>query len=137
MICRHCGTSNPEGATSCINCGAGLEDSSSQNSYGTSNYSQYDYNQSQYNQYTYNQPYQNTYTNNQPQPKPGTGLAIASMVCGIISFFCFAYIMGILGIVFGAVAKSKGCKSGMATAGIVCGILGIVLWLLIQFVFYL
>lgn len=46
------------------------------------------------------------------------------MVCGIVSLFVFAFIAGALGIIFGAVAKSKGCRSGMATAGIVCGVIG-------------
>ena len=61
---------------------------------------------------------------------PGKGLAIAAMVTGILSFLCFPYVFGVLGIVFGGVAKSKGCKSGMATAGIACGAVGIALWLL-------
>lgn len=68
---------------------------------------------------------------NAAAPKtPGLGLAIASMVLGIISLLCFPYITGVLAVIFGAVAKNKGCKSGMATAGIVCGIIGVALWLL-------
>ena len=61
---------------------------------------------------------------------PGKGLAIASMVLGIVSFFCFGIICGILAIVLGGVAKSKGCKSGMATAGIVCGVVGLALYII-------
>ena len=59
----------------------------------------------------------------------GKGLAIAGMVCGIVSFFCFPYILGLLGIIFGAVARNKGYRGGMATAGIACGVIGIALWL--------
>ena len=39
------------------------------------------------------------------------------------------FIAGVLGIVFGGVAKSKGFKGGMATAGIVCGAIAIGMWL--------
>lgn len=63
---------------------------------------------------------------------PGKGFAIASMVLGIVSFFCFAVITGVLGIIFGGVAKSKGYRGGMATAGIVCGIIGVVAWFLMM-----
>ncbi|PKM63267.1 MAG: hypothetical protein CVU97_01200 [Firmicutes bacterium HGW-Firmicutes-21] len=73
----------------------------------------------------YNQGYDQF---NNPYIEPAKGMAIASLVLGIVSFLCFAYITGVLAIIFGAVAKSKGNKSGKATAGIVCGILGIVSW---------
>lgn len=66
-----------------------------------------------------------------PQPSnAGKGFAIASLICGIVSLFCFAIITGVLGIVFGSVAKGKGFRGGMATAGIVCGVIGIVSWLI-------
>lgn len=143
MLCKFCGTNNPDGATFCANCGSGLEASTTQYSYNEPTYSQPNYNQGQYSQNQYNDPYnqQNTYQNAYQNPyanysanpsNPGLGFAIAGMVCGILSFFCFAYILGALGIIFGAIAKSKGCKSGMATAGIVCGIIGIILMILLQ-----
>lgn len=70
-----------------------------------------------------------------PKSTPGRGLAIASMVLGIVStIYFFIFIPGILGIVFGFSAKSQGNKSGMAIAGIACGIisicLGILYWIL-------
>lgn len=60
-----------------------------------------------------------------------SGLAIASLVLGIVSFFpLIGVILGILAIVFGFIARSnikrynlKGL--GFATAGIILGILGI------------
>ena len=66
---------------------------------------------------------------------PGKGLAIAGMILGIVSLalFCIPYvnwIAGILGIIFGAIAKSKGCTSGMATTGIILGAIGLGLWLI-------
>ena len=61
---------------------------------------------------------------------PGSGLAIAALVLGILSLvFWVAYIgyviMAPLAIIFGALAKRQGNSSGMATAGIVMGIISI------------
>lgn len=101
MFCDKCGAQIPDGSTFCGTCGSAVSSNQPQAAY------------------------------NAPAAKvPGKGLAIAGMVCGILSFFCFAWILGTLGIIFGGVAKSKGCNSGMATAGIVCGAIGIALWLL-------
>ena len=70
-----------------------------------------------------------------PQYTPGHGAGIASMICGILSIvFCWCY--GIVGLVLGIVAlamysKSKrmnnGFITGMAKAGMVCGIIGSIL----------
>lgn len=70
------------------------------------------------------QPYYNA------QTVPGKGLAIASLVLGIISLFLFPIVTGTLGIILGVVAKNKGCSSGLATGGIVCGIIGVAFWLI-------
>lgn len=121
MVCKHCGSQNAEGVRFCTNCGADL--SAEQ----TTTYTPYP----QGNPYGYNQP-QNTQPASQPAPQPGKGLAIAGMVCGIISLLCLPIVLGPLGIIFGGVAKSKGCRSGMATAGIVCGAIGLALWLLMM-----
>jgi hypothetical protein len=80
----------------------------------------------------------------QPKPmQPQTmGLAVAAMVCGILGFFPYVgFVLAILGIVFGAKARSAIAASagtlkgeGMAMAGLVCGIvaLGIgFLWLIL------
>lgn len=136
MICKNCGFSNADGAVFCENCGSNLnaQADAEQNEQvivepvnepvnkqvvvepvNTVNY--------------VNAGAAGSYTAQTPS-EPGKGFAIAGMVCGIVSFFCFGFITGLLGVIFGAVAKSKGCKSGMATAGIVCGVLGVVLWLI-------
>ena len=78
-------------------------------------------------------PYGNPYgmpDPNMKQAQPYHGLAIASLVLGILSFFCFGLIAGGLAIVFAAIAKGNGNKSGVATAGLVCGIVGFVLTLI-------
>ena len=76
----------------------------------------------------------------QPQgPVPGKGLAIGSLVCGIISlvlaywsFFAITgLIAGIVGIILGVLGGKKmkmvGAPAGMATAGLVMSIIGTVL----------
>lgn len=76
-----------------------------------------------------------TYTPTQPAaPKKsgGNGLAIASMVCGIVAFVicCVDYIMlalGIVAIVLAVISRSQNGKfSGMAIAGLVLGIIAVV-----------
>ena len=75
----------------------------------------------------------------QPQaPKQSKGMAIASMVLGICSIVFFStvfisLICAIVGLVLGIVAKKKN-QGGMATAGIVTSIIGIVI-VVIVFVF--
>jgi hypothetical protein len=60
-------------------------------------------------------------------PRPTNGMAIAAMVCGIVGV-CSP--LGVLGIIFGTVAKRQIRETGeggdgMATAGIVCGWIGV------------
>ena len=62
----------------------------------------------------------------------GQGMAIASMVLGIVSIVlcCIWYISlicAIAGMVLGIMNNRKCGRNGMATAGIVCSIIGIVL----------
>lgn len=63
--------------------------------------------------------------------QPADGMAVASMVLGILSilFFWFwplAGIMAVLALVFGIVSYKK-TKSGISIAGISCGSVGLVL----------
>ncbi|WP_320777383.1 DUF4190 domain-containing protein [Streptomyces sp. CRN 30] len=59
------------------------------------------------------------------------GLAVASLICGIIGLFIASVILGPVAIVLGAVGmrqvSAKG-GAGMAKAGIVLGILDVVLF---------
>jgi hypothetical protein len=62
------------------------------------------------------------------------GLAIASLVCGILGLFFMNIILGPVAIVLGFVARRQaGAKNGagMAKAGIVLGIVDVVLWLVL------
>ncbi len=75
-------------------------------------------------------------------PVRTNGLAIASLICSLVWFF---WLGSILGIVFGLIARgqikrSKGQEqgSGLATAGLIIGIIGIVgtaIWLIVFFAF--
>ena len=61
---------------------------------------------------------------------PGNGMAIASMVMGILSLVFWLVVLGYvifapLGIIFGIVAKKQGYPGGMATAGLVMSIISI------------
>jgi hypothetical protein len=67
----------------------------------------------------------------------GTGMAVASLVLGILSILLFLVWflgppMGILAIIFGSINKSKQGK-GMALAGLIMGAIGLALTL----IFYL
>lgn len=118
MLCKNCGTLNDPNSKFCTSCGADLSLANEGETPVTPQPTYDAYNAAP--QY----PVQN--------PQDGKGFAIASLVLGIVSFFCFAFISGTLGIIFGVVAKNKGYKGGMATAGIVCGVIGIVLWILMM-----
>lgn len=64
------------------------------------------------------------------------GLAIASMVLGIVAlvlnciFPYVAWLLAIVGIVLAAVSKKKK-KSGMSTAGLVCSIIALAMWVVV------
>jgi len=73
-----------------------------------------------------------------------SGLAIASMVCGICSLVLvwvpgLGFLLGMLAVILGVVAMSQTGRDpslggrGMAIAGLVCGIVGMVIWLIIFF----
>lgn len=65
------------------------------------------------------------------------GLAIASLCCGIVGLFILNIILGPLAIIFGAVARRQAAVksgAGMAKAGIILGIVDVVLWLVLLIV---
>lgn len=105
-----------------------------QNEQYNQQYNQPQYNQ-QYNQQQYNQPnnynnYNNYAPNQYQQPQDNSrGLAIASLVLGIVSFFCCGSVCSIVGIVLGVLSrKKKPTDNGMATAGIVLSIIALAIW---------
>ena len=77
------------------------------------------------------------YSSDQSAEEPfSTGFAIASLIFGILSLLgsccCIGGLLGILGIVFGCLQKKDESdkKPGMAIAGIITSIIGIILSLL-------
>jgi len=70
------------------------------------------------------------------RPTGNNGKAVAAMVCGIVGLVIFGFILGIIAIVLGSIAKNEIKRtgqggSGMATAGIVLGIVDIVAGIII------
>lgn len=92
--------------------------------------------------------YQSQYTGNGSGKGQGTGLGTASMICGIFSIltvcgsFAVVYVnpilvmmmylapvLGIVAIVLGIVQLVKNESKGMAIAGIVCGAVGLLIFI--------
>lgn len=123
MRCEKCGKENQEGMNFCEACGAPL----SKPEYQQPMYQQPVYQQPVYQQPVYQQP-------GMPQePKKPVGLAVASMVLGIVALVlscCVPYlpiVLALLAVVLGAVSLAKKMGgTGMAVAGLVCGIIGLV-----------
>ena len=130
MICSKCGAELQDGAQFCNKCGQRIEFMPQQ--------------QQQPQQQTQYTPAQNPWGGNVPnQPmrseeEPGKGLATASLILGILSLvfiFVGTYaligtLLGSIGIILAAVAKKKGNKSGVGTAGLVMSIIGVSLTLI-------
>ena len=76
---------------------------------------------------------QNPIWSNQPETPKSNGYNIATLVLGILSIVCccaygvLSLILGALAIVFFIISKKKGTSNGMALAGLICAIFGILL----------
>lgn len=62
-----------------------------------------------------------------PPVQKNNGLAIASLVCGIVGFIILGIILGTLALIFGLVALNQISKSGGAQKGRGMAIAGVVL----------
>ena len=63
----------------------------------------------------------------EPDEPHAMGLAIASMIIGIISYATLNPMGAILAIIFAGSAKRHGNNTGFSTAGLACGIVGLIL----------
>ena len=77
-------------------------------------------------------PFQGPISYQTPQPNPTNGMAVASMVLGIVAYpasalYCAGVIGALLAIIFGFIARARikrgetAVGSGMALAGIILG----------------
>ncbi len=125
-LCPKCNYSNQDFDTVCNSCGSPLDSVNESSTYGM-------------NQYDMNNSGSDLNGNNPPMPIKTNGMAIASLVLGIVSIpldcCCgIGIIPAILALVFGILGKkaikgSSGTQKGdgMALAGIILGAAGIVL----------
>ena len=112
MYCTNCGANLPDGTKYCSSCGTpvGAPQRPMQVTYAQQNYI----------------PYQ------QPENPTGKGLAIASLVLGIIGVVNMgSLVFSLVGLILGCVARGKGYKKGIGTAGIVLGIVGMIFGLVV------
>ncbi|MBO7374250.1 MAG: hypothetical protein J6U09_00375 [Lachnospiraceae bacterium] len=63
------------------------------------------------------------------------GLAIASLILGIVSILCGGGIFGIVGLILAIVAKKKG-QAGPHTVGLILSIVGLVLGLIATIIIF-
>ena len=100
-----------------------MDENQNNYSYGenqNNNQSNYSYGGGQYPQY-------------EEQPSGNRGMAIASLVVGILSILCcccvyLSVILGIVGIVLAVLSRPKDGKfEGVAMGGLICSIVGLVL----------
>ena len=134
MFCPNCGSQVDENATSfCPNCGAPVNNG--QANPGNNQNAQNTWQQNTYQQPNYQQDAYQSYAQYDPNGQPPKGMAVGSMVCAIVGlvFVWFGYsaivtlILGVVAAVLSVQYKKKYGNNGMATAGMVMGIICIVL----------
>lgn len=148
MICKNCGTENSESAKFCKNCGTSLQDITGYDASGMTADTDNDAETSgadngapggsgnsingAYSQAGPNA--NNSMYNTPPNPayNPGNSDATASLIMGIISIvMCSSSLLalglGIAAIVLANKATRQGAVGGNASAGRICGIIGICL----------
>ena len=112
MICPNCGAENPEERDFCQSCGAPLREPA-----------------------TVPTPPSPVYT--APAAPTTSGLAVASLIMGIVGWFLLPLVGNVLAIIFGYMAKKEIAQSGgrltgegLAVVGLVLGYAGVGVWLL-------
>ena len=139
MFCKNCGEQITDGALFCTNCGASVAEPPVQPAQQpvAPAYQQPVYQQPVYQQPGYQQPVSNS----------GRGMGVAALVMGIVSccLFWIPYVntvcllMCIAGIILSAIsmkkARAAGVSSGIAVAGLVVSIVGLVLSFLFFFIY--
>lgn len=143
--CKQCGAPMDDDSKFCTNCGASSEPAGQENvnnaepvsdnqTQQTQNLTQQYIENEQQQQYQQTQQNYNSYSTTAGSPDAGKGMAIASLVCGIVGvvFFFFglstiiSLILGILGVIFAGQAKKKGNTTGMRTAGFIVSLVSLI-----------
>lgn len=127
MFCNNCGTQIEDGAAFCPNCGAGTTPTPVAE---TPVY------QAPVNEMPYQQPVASA-----AAPKASNGMATAALLCGIFSLVicllgsimfgvwgaAIALVLGIVAVVLGINAKKATNGDSKASAGFICGLIGLIL----------
>ena len=139
-ICSQCGNQNEDSLNFCTGCGNALSESSPQTEVPPAQppYQQPQYQQPQHQQPQYQQP---SYTPLLDPPPGAKGKAIAALVLGIVGilsvvtywipyFNIISFVASIIGIIYGVKGRNEipvGYQGrGLATAGLVLAIIGVV-----------
>jgi uncharacterized protein YacL len=70
-----------------------------------------------------------------PTPKSaGSGFSVAGIICGAIAFLFFPIVLGPIGLILGAIGKSKGEEK--AVVAMVVSALGLVIGLILGFLVF-
>ena len=80
-------------------------------------------------------PQQYHYQPQPPQQQKGNGVSIASLVCGLVSFFGCCnplYLVSAAAVILGIVALCVNRSKGMAIAGIILGVVGAAIWVVVD-----
>ena len=140
-ICPFCGSENSAQSKFCTNCGVALQEQKEISiNYGPENGEGYE-NSAEYSGET-SSAWTGTVVEEETKVEGGNiGIAIASMVCGILSIPCcclwvFSALLGVAAVVLGIITFSQKYDGrGMAIAGIITGGIGLILalgWLLMM-----
>lgn len=137
IYCTSCGTENEAGAHFCVSCGTKLEAPVQEQKQDTEPLTGDVVSNDTQSTYTYTTQSAQTYYSVPEEPKKEggyIGVAIASLVCGILSLLCCPFaccgsccggpnvLLAIASIVLGIIALVKAFDGkGMAIAGLVCG----------------
>lgn len=112
IICPNCGAENPEERDLCQSCGAPLREPAPVSAAPPPVYAA-------------------------PEAPTTSGLAVASLIMGILGWFMLPLIGNVLAIIFGHMAKNEIARSGgrltgdgLATVGLILGYIGVGVWAL-------
>ncbi len=128
MICNQCGQVNHKSERACSYCGADLRKQarSARASHRQPNYRQPNDQPPSYAHPTYQPPNAEPY-NSPPRNQKHAALPVLSLVMGILAIVSVSWLWGVLAVCLGGAAQKRGCGDGKAKAGVICGVIGILL----------